>query len=86
MFIDIWTGKAPDMSFMVNNHYYSYGYYLRDVIYPDYATFVKAYTHLRDVKAKLFTERKESARKDIERALSNETEMTCCEIRCTTLG
>ncbi|KAI3503237.1 hypothetical protein L1887_31676 [Cichorium endivia] len=68
IFNDIWTGRAPNMSFTVNGHQYKYGYYLCDGIYPDYAPFVKAYAVPRSEKAKLFTRRQESARKDIERA------------------
>ena len=66
IFNDIWTGEAPDMSFEVNDHSYFHGYYICDEIYLDYATFVKAYTHSCDEKTKLFTQRKESTRKDIE--------------------
>ncbi|XP_052622675.1 uncharacterized protein LOC122195483 [Lactuca sativa] len=68
IFNDIWTGKAPDMTFTVNGHAYKYGYYLGDGIYPDYSTLMKAYSVPRSEKAKLFTKKQESARKDIERA------------------
>ncbi|KAL7618784.1 hypothetical protein Lser_V15G01150 [Lactuca serriola] len=68
LFNDIWTGKAPDMTFTVNGHAYKYGYYLGDGIYPDYSTLMKAYSVPRSEKAKLFTKKQESARKDIERA------------------
>ncbi|XP_023756109.2 uncharacterized protein LOC111904591 [Lactuca sativa] len=68
IFNDIWTGKAPDMTFTVNGHAYKYGYYLGDGIYSDYSTLMKAYSVPRSEKAKLFTKKQESARKDIERA------------------
>ncbi|XP_052621098.1 uncharacterized protein LOC111901508 [Lactuca sativa] len=68
LFNDIWTGKAPDMMFTVNGHAYKYGYYLGDGIYPNYSTLMKAYSVPRSEKAKLFTKKQESARKDIERA------------------
>ncbi|KAL7593270.1 uncharacterized protein LOC111882242 [Lactuca sativa] len=68
LFNDIWTGKAPDMTFTVNGHAYKYGYYLGDGIYPDYSTLMKAYSVPRSEKAKFFTKKQESARKDIERA------------------
>ncbi|XP_052621102.1 uncharacterized protein LOC128126941 [Lactuca sativa] len=67
LFNDIWTGKAPNMTFTVNGHAYKYGYYLGDGIYPDYSTLMKAYSVPRSEKAKLFTKKQESARKDIER-------------------
>ena len=56
------------MTFTVNGHEYKHGYYLCDQIYPNYATFVKAYSVPRTEKAKKFTEGQESARKDVERA------------------
>ncbi|XP_052625013.1 uncharacterized protein LOC111888271 [Lactuca sativa] len=68
LFNDIWTGKAPDMTFTVNGHAYKYGYYLGDGIYPDYSALMKAYSVPRSEKAKFFTRKQESARKDIERA------------------
>ncbi|XP_052620997.1 uncharacterized protein LOC128126878 [Lactuca sativa] len=68
LFNDIWTGKAPDMTFTVNRHAYKYGYYLGDGIYPDYSTLMKAYSVPRSEKAKFFTKKQESARKDIKRA------------------
>ncbi|XP_023742259.1 uncharacterized protein LOC111890367 [Lactuca sativa] len=68
IFNDIWTGKALDMTFIVNGHAYRYGYYLGDGIYPNYSTLMKAYSVPRSEKAKLFTKKQESARKDIERA------------------
>ncbi|XP_023737821.1 uncharacterized protein LOC111885816 [Lactuca sativa] len=70
-FNDIWTGKAPDMTFTVNGHTYKYGYYLGDGIYLDYSTLMNAYSVPRSENAKLFTKKKkkqESVRKDIERA------------------
>ncbi|KAL7601010.1 uncharacterized protein LOC111887268 [Lactuca sativa] len=68
LFNDIWTGKALDMTFTVNGHAYKYGYYLGDGIYSNYSTLMKAYSVPRSEKAKFFTRKQESARKDIERA------------------
>ncbi|XP_023764117.1 uncharacterized protein LOC111912603 [Lactuca sativa] len=56
------------MTFTVNGHAYKYGYYLGDGIYPDYSTLMKGYSVPRSEKAKLFTKKQESTRKDIERA------------------
>ncbi|XP_023758839.3 uncharacterized protein LOC111907295 [Lactuca sativa] len=68
LFNDIWTGKAPYMTFTVNGHAYKYDYYLGDAIYLDYSTLMNAYSVPRNEKAKFFTKKQESARKDIERA------------------
>ncbi|KAL7616034.1 hypothetical protein Lser_V15G02803 [Lactuca serriola] len=68
LFNDIWTVKAPNMTFTVNGHAYKYDYYLGDGICPDYSTLMKAYSVPRSEKANLFTKKQESARKDIERA------------------
>ncbi|XP_052622089.1 uncharacterized protein LOC128127558 [Lactuca sativa] len=35
IFNDILQGKAPNMSYVVNEHQYNYGYYLGDGIYPE---------------------------------------------------
>jgi len=43
------------------------GYYLSDGIYPRWATFVKTISLLQGPKARLFAERQESVRKDVER-------------------
>lgn len=43
-------------------------YYLADGIYPEWATFVQAFRIPQGLKAKLFSERQESSRKDVERA------------------
>ncbi|XP_023749420.1 uncharacterized protein LOC111897704 [Lactuca sativa] len=65
---DMLQGKAPNMSFVVNEHQYNYGYYLGDGIYPEYAMFVKSYSFTADEKRKLFKLAQELARKDVERA------------------
>ncbi|XP_052625886.1 uncharacterized protein LOC128132919 [Lactuca sativa] len=67
LFNDIWTGKAPDMTFTVNGHAYKYGYYLGDGIYPDYSTLMKAYSVPRSEKAKFFTKKKRNQRERISR-------------------
>ncbi|XP_042460764.1 uncharacterized protein LOC122044327 [Zingiber officinale] len=57
----------PEINFTVNDTAYTKGYYLTDGIYPELATFVKAFPCPDDPKRKLFKERQESARKDVER-------------------
>ena len=44
------------------------GYFLSDGIYPRWATFVKTISLPQGPKARLFVERQESVRKDVERA------------------
>ncbi|XP_021836915.2 uncharacterized protein [Spinacia oleracea] len=68
VFTDILQGKAPPVNFVVNNNEYNMGYYLRDGIYPKWATFIPAIKLPQTAKHKLFTTKQESARKDVERA------------------
>ncbi|KAI3776597.1 hypothetical protein L1987_46383 [Smallanthus sonchifolius] len=68
IFDDIIDGVAPGSSFIANDVEYEHVYYLADGIYPEYATFVKAYTSPIGEKRELFKKTQESARKDIERA------------------
>ncbi|KAJ9567291.1 hypothetical protein OSB04_003257 [Centaurea solstitialis] len=70
IFNDLFEGKAPDSSFSVNGRQYKHGYYLADGIYPKWTTFVKAYRYPTEPERIAFTERQESARKDIERAFA----------------
>ncbi|XP_070681754.1 uncharacterized protein [Malus domestica] len=46
---------------------YELGYYLTDGIYPSLSTFVKSFSHPDSAKKKLFSQRQESYRKDVER-------------------
>ena len=52
----------------MNNNVYAFGYYLGDEIYPEEATFVKAYKHpaLNDVKQRRFKKAQKAGIKDIE--------------------
>ena len=56
------------MQFIVNRTQYNMGYYLAYDIYADFATFVKTISMPQGEKRKLFAQRQESARKDVERA------------------
>jgi hypothetical protein len=44
------------------------GYYLVDVIYPNWSTFVKTIPRPLEAKRKYFTSKQKFARKDVERA------------------
>ncbi|GJT80983.1 zinc finger, CCHC-type containing protein [Tanacetum coccineum] len=68
LFDDLLADKAPEAPFQVNEKTYEKGYYLADEIYPQWATFVKAFSITRDQKTMKFKRVQKSARKDIERA------------------
>jgi hypothetical protein len=53
---------------MVNGNQHNIGYYLADGIYPEWAVFVKSIRMPISEKDKLYAEKQEGARKDIERA------------------
>ncbi|XP_073152847.1 uncharacterized protein [Henckelia pumila] len=66
LFNNILQGNEPDVYFTVNDTQYTKGYYLTDGIYPQWATFVKSFSCPQDMKRKIFKERQEAARKDVE--------------------
>ncbi|XP_057540731.1 uncharacterized protein LOC130818584 [Amaranthus tricolor] len=66
VFDDLLNGRAPQVQFDVNGNTYNKGYYLTDGIYPKWATFIDAITAPQTHKQRLFTQRQESARKDVE--------------------
>ncbi|XP_045802847.1 putative nuclease HARBI1 [Trifolium pratense] len=68
VFNDVLSGKAPAVQYTVNRTTYHMGYYLADGIYPEWAIFVKTIPMPQGEKRKLFAQRQESARKDVERA------------------
>ncbi|GKC25330.1 ALP1-like protein [Tanacetum coccineum] len=68
LFDDLLAEKAPEAPFQVNGKTYEKGYYLADEIYPQWFTFVKAFSIARDQKTIKFKRVQESARKNIERA------------------
>ena len=67
-FQELYEGQSPKCEYVVNGHKYNIGYYLSDGIYPRWTTFVKTIRLPQGPKAKLFAERQEAVRKDIERA------------------
>jgi len=68
VFQEVHEGWAPKCEYVVNGHEYNIGYFLSDGIYPKWATFVKTILLPQGPKARLFAERQESVRKDVERA------------------
>ena len=66
----MYEDRVPNYEYVVNGHEYKIGYYLSDRIYPKWATFVKTIPLPHGHKKKLFAERRESVRKDVERAFS----------------
>ena len=65
---EYYTSRSISMlPFYANETFYQHGYYLTDGIYPEYATFVKAFQQPIDPKRAYFKKKQESARKDIER-------------------
>ncbi len=68
LFTEVLQGRAPSVQFTVNGSEYNTGYYLADGIYPEWAVFVKSIIRPQADKAKLYAQRQESTRKDVERA------------------
>ncbi|XP_074323389.1 uncharacterized protein LOC141660311 [Apium graveolens] len=68
LFDDVLHGRAPEVNFTINENNYNMRYYLTDVIYPEWSTFVKTIPRPQSEKIKLFSKYQESQRKDVERA------------------
>ena len=66
LFTDVLQGRAPNAHFNVNGTDYNMGYYLADGIYPEWAAFAKSITKPQSAKHRLYAQRQESARKDVE--------------------
>jgi hypothetical protein len=61
-------GEGPLVEFEENSHKYKYGYYLADVIYPRWCTFLKPIPKPQGKKQLCFHNGQVAARKDVERA------------------
>ncbi|XP_074300308.1 uncharacterized protein LOC141631548 [Silene latifolia] len=68
IFDDMMNGRAPRVNYMVNGKHYNTRYYLTDGIYPQWTTFIQSIPLPQTPKDRLFAERQEAARKDVERA------------------
>ncbi|XP_048618793.1 putative nuclease HARBI1 isoform X1 [Brassica napus] len=68
VFDDIYQGRAPRVTYMVNGLQYDLAYYLTDGIYPKWSTFIQSITLPQGSKAALFAKVQEATRKDVERA------------------
>jgi hypothetical protein len=61
------NGESPPRNYTVNGRDYNMGYYLADVIYPQWAAFMKTISEPRGNKQSHFATMQEAARKDMER-------------------
>ncbi|XP_074315229.1 uncharacterized protein LOC141651413 [Silene latifolia] len=68
IFDDMMNVRAPRVNYMVNEKHYNTRYYLTDGIYPQWTTFIQSIPLPETPKDRLFAERQEAARKDVERA------------------
>ncbi|XP_058835800.1 putative nuclease HARBI1 [Topomyia yanbarensis] len=68
LFSDLYSGRNPQVEFIINDRVYTTGYYLADGIYPPLSTLVQTITSPVGQKRKHFAKMQEAARKDVERA------------------
>ena len=54
VFNELTKGRSHAVHYLINGHDYTMGYYLTDVIYPKWATFVKTIPSPQGHKRKLF--------------------------------
>ncbi|XP_020415583.1 uncharacterized protein LOC109948082 [Prunus persica] len=62
------NGMSPHIQYVVNENEYNLGYYLANGIYPRWATLVKMISQSDTKKKRLFAQKQEAYRKDVERA------------------
>ncbi|KAL9669757.1 hypothetical protein QQ045_007306 [Rhodiola kirilowii] len=67
IFDPLLAGICPQVTYKVNGSTYDNSYYLADGIYPRYSSFVKTITNPQTDVEKLFSEKQESYRQDVER-------------------
>lgn len=66
LFVEQLRGEAPKVQYSINGRQYDTGYYLADGIYPEWPVFVKSIREPQLDTHKLFAEKQEGARKDVE--------------------
>jgi hypothetical protein len=66
LFIDQLRGEAPKVEYSINGRQYNLPYYLADGIYPQWPVFVKSIREPQIDKHKLFAQKQEGARKEVE--------------------
>ncbi|XP_071718698.1 uncharacterized protein [Rutidosis leptorrhynchoides] len=67
LFESMLNDNFQDIPYVINGVEYKRGYYLADRIYPQWASFVKAYSSVADPKSKYFSRKQSKAGKDVER-------------------
>ncbi|XP_070667406.1 uncharacterized protein [Malus domestica] len=67
LFDEMLQGKAPKVTYWVNDHKYKGAYYIPNDIYPRWTTFVKTVPHPQSEKEKHFAKCQEGCMKDVER-------------------
>jgi hypothetical protein len=70
LFARLVAREALPCNYVVNGRQYTMVYYLADVIYPPWATFVKTIPRPQSNKRSHFAMMQDSTRKDVERAFS----------------
>ena len=64
---EFYEGQTPKCRYVVKGRKYNIGYYFSDGVYPRWATFVKTVPFPQIAKDRLFVERQEAVKKDVER-------------------
>jgi hypothetical protein len=66
LFIEQLRGEAPKVEYPINGRQYNLPYYLADGIYPEWPVFVKSIHEPQTDKHKLFSQKQQGARKEVE--------------------
>jgi hypothetical protein len=66
LFIEQLRGEAPKVEYSINGRQYNLPYYLADGIYPEWPVFVKSIHEPQTDKHKLFSQKQQGARKEVE--------------------
>jgi hypothetical protein len=66
LFIEQLRGEAPKVEYSINGRQYNLPYYLVDGIYPEWPVFVKSIREPQIDKHKLFAQKQEGERKEVD--------------------